>query len=220
MTATIDEARLEQFMGGMIGHMIGGALCFGVWLGDQLGLYRALAEGGPSTADELAERTGTNARLVREWLDGQAAGRLVDRDSDTDRYTLSPEAVAALADDSSPVFVARGMNAFASMFIDHDKIRGAFLDDGSLSWGDHHPCLFTGTEWFFRTGYRAYLPTEWLPALDGVEAKLRSGARVADIGCGHGASAVVMAEAYPSATIVGFDSHAASIDTARRRAAD
>jgi 2-polyprenyl-3-methyl-5-hydroxy-6-metoxy-1,4-benzoquinol methylase len=220
MTATIDEGKLEQFMGAMIGHMTGGALCFSVWLGDELGLYRTLADSGPVTADKLAERGGTNPRLTREWLDGQAAGRLVDYDSTTGQYSLSAEATAALADDSSPVFVARGMNAFASMFLDHDKIRHAFRGDGAIAWGDHHPCLFTGTEWFFRTGYRAYLPTEWLPALDGVEDKLRAGARVADVGCGHGASAVVMADAYPEARITGFDSHAASIDTARKRAAD
>ena len=220
MTATIDEGRLEQFMGAMIGHMTGGALCFSVWLGDELGLYRALADGGATTAESLAQRSGTNARLVREWLDGQAAGHLVDYDADTQRYSLSAEAVAALADDNSPVFVARGMNAFASLFLDHDKIRAAFRGDGAIAWGDHHPCLFTGTEWFFRTGYRAYLPTEWLPALEGVDAKLRAGARVADVGCGHGASAVVMADAYPAAQIVGLDSHAASIDTARKRAAD
>ena len=220
MTQAIDEGRLEQFMGAMVGHMTGGALCFSIWLGDQLGLYGALADSGPSTAETLAAKTSTNARLVREWLDGQAAGHLVDYDPAAQRYSMSAEAIAALADDSSPVFVARGMNTFASIFLDHDKIVSAFRGDGALSWGEHHPCLFTGTEWFFRTGYRAYLPTAWLPALDGVDAKLRAGARVADIGCGHGASAVVMAQAYPAATIVGFDSHADSIETARKRAAD
>jgi 2-polyprenyl-3-methyl-5-hydroxy-6-metoxy-1,4-benzoquinol methylase len=220
MTATIDESRLEQFMGAMIGHMTGGALCFSVWLGDELGFYRELASGGPADADELARRTGTNPRLTREWLDGQVAGRLVDVDPSTQKYSLSPEAVAALADDSSAVFVARGMNAFASMFLDNDKIVSAFRGDGALSWGDHHPCLFTGTEWFFRTGYRAYLPSEWLPALDGVVDKLQAGARVADVGCGHGASAVVMAQAYPASHFYGFDSHPASIDTARKRAAE
>jgi SAM-dependent methyltransferase len=112
------------------------------------------------------------------------------------------------------------MNAFASMFIDKDKIVTAFRGDGGLSWGEHHPCLFKGTEWFFRTGYRAFLPTAWLPALDGVEAKLTAGATVADIGCGHGASVVVMAQAYPNSRLVGFDSHAPSVETARQRAAE
>ena len=220
MTAAIDEAKLEEFMGAMVGHMTGGALCFAVWLGDELGFYRALQTAGPCTADTLAKETGCHARLVREWLDGQVAGRLIDYDAGSGKYTLSPEAAAALADDNSPVFVARGMNAFASLFIDHDKIASAFRGNGALAWGDHHACLFSGTEWFFRTGYRAHLPTEWIPALDGVDEKLRAGAKVADVGCGHGASAIVIADAYPSARIVGFDSHAESIETARKRAAD
>jgi SAM-dependent methyltransferase len=220
MTATIDEGKLQEFMGTMVGYMTGGALCFSVWLGDELGLYRALAASGPVDTAALAEQTGTNTRLVQEWLDGQTAGHLVDYDAATQRYSLSPEAVAALADDTSPVFVARGMNTLGSLFLDYDKISAAFRGDGAIAWGDHHPCLFTGTEWFFRTGYRAYLPTAWIPALDGVDAKLRAGARVADIGCGHGASAVVIADAYPQAQVAGFDSHAASIDTARKRASD
>jgi 2-polyprenyl-3-methyl-5-hydroxy-6-metoxy-1,4-benzoquinol methylase len=220
MAGDIDEAKLGEFMGQMVGYMTGGALCFGIWLGDQLGLYRTLADGGPQAAESLAAATGCNPRLVREWLDGQAAGGLVSHNPDSDGYRLSPEAAAALADDTSPVFVARGMNAFASFFIDGDKIRSAFRGDGGLGWGEHHPCLFSGTEWFFRTGYRAYLPSEWLPALDGVDAKLRAGATVADVGCGHGASAVVMAQAYPNTRVCGFDYHPPSIDTARKRAAE
>ena len=110
----------------------------------------------------------------------------------------------ALADDSSPVFTARGMNAFAAMFRDIDKIKGAFMGDGALAWGDHDACLFKGTEWFFRTGYRAYLPSAWIPALEGVQEKLQAGARAADVGCGHGASVVVMADAYPNSRILGL----------------
>ena len=217
--STIDEEKLGEYMGRMVGHMTGGALCFAVWLGDELGLYRAMADAGPLTSDEVAAKAGCNARLVREWLDGQVAGALLDYDIDTDRYELSPEAVLALADDSSPAFVARAMNAFGSMFMDIDKITTAFRGDGALSWGDHHPCLFSGTEWFFRTGYRAELPS-WVAALDGVAAKLEAGATVADVGCGHGASAIVLAQAYPNARITGFDFHEASIDTARKRAAE
>ncbi len=126
----------------------------------------------------------------------------------------------ALADENSPVFVARGMNAFASMFLDKDKIAAAFKGDGQLGWAQHDPCLFKGTEWFFRTGYRAYLPTQWLPALDGVEPKLRAGAAVADIGCGHGASVIVMAQAYPNSRVWGFDFHPPSVETAAARAAE
>jgi SAM-dependent methyltransferase len=217
MTQATDEAKLGEFMGQMVGYMTGGAMCFGVWLGDELGLYRALTDVGPATADEVAGKSGCNARLTREWLDGQVAGRLVTWDPSTDRYHLTPEAALALADDNSPVFVARGMNAFASMFIDMPKIAAAFRGDGALSWGDHHPCLFSGTEWFFRTGYRAELPN-WIAALDGVADKLTGGGTVADVGCGHGASVVVLAQTFPKAHITGFDFHPPSIYTARLRA--
>ena len=218
MTATFDEAKLEQFMGQMIGHMTGAALCYAVWLGDELGLYRVMAGAGPMAADEVAGKAGANPRLVREWLDAQAAGGLLSYDGAADRYELSPEAAMALADDSSPVFLARGMNALASIFIDMPKVADGFRGNGAIPWGEHHPCLFAGTEWFFRTGYRAHLPAEWIPALDGVEEKLRAGARVADVGCGHGASVVVMAQAYPQSRVWGFDLHAPSVETARVRA--
>jgi 2-polyprenyl-3-methyl-5-hydroxy-6-metoxy-1,4-benzoquinol methylase len=216
----MDEAKLEEFMGQMVGHMTGGAVCLSIWLGDELGLYRALARDGSRSCEEVASEANCNPRLVREWLDSQAAAGLVQYDADADRYSLSGEATMVLADENSPVFTARAMNAFASMFMDSEKIKHAFTGNGALAWGDHHPCLFKGTEWFFRTGYRAYLPGEWIPALDGVEDKLKSGARVADVGCGHGASAVAMAEAYPSSRFWGFDYHAPSIETARERASE
>ena len=214
---TIDESRLEQFMGQMVGYMTGGAMCFGIWLGDELGLYRALTELGTSAADELADRVGCNRRLVREWLDGQVAGGLLTWDRDADLYGITPEASMALADDESPVFVARAMNAIGSVFIDLPKVTEAFRGDGGLSWGDHHQCLFSGTEWFFRTGYRAELPN-WIAALDGVSDTLTRGGTVADVGCGHGASAVVLAQQFPAAHITGFDFHQPSIETARERA--
>jgi SAM-dependent methyltransferase len=217
-TTAIDEAKLEQFMGQMVGHMTGAAACFSIWLGDELGLYRTLARNGARSADDLASDTGCNPRLVREWLDAQAAAGLVQYDPDADRYSLSAEAAMALADDSSPVFTARAMNALGSMFMDMDKLKSAFTGDGGLAWGDHHPCLFSGTEWFFRTGYRAHLPAEWIPALEGVEDKLKAGARVADVGCGHGASVIVMADAYPNSRFWGFDYHAPSIEIAHERA--
>jgi SAM-dependent methyltransferase len=216
----IDQTKLEAFMGKMIGHMTGGMVCYSIWIGDELGFYRELSGAGPRSSDSIAAKTKCNPRLVREWLDGQAAAGLVNYDAAGDTYTLDAEPAMALADDNSPVFVARAMNAFGSIFIDFEKVLGAFRGNGALAWGDHHHCLFSGTEWFFRTGYRANLTTQWIPALEGVEAKLKAGARVADVGCGHGASVVVMAEAYPNAKIVGFDSHAPSIETARRRAAE
>ena len=216
----VDQGRLETLMGKLIGHMTGGTICYGIWLGDELGLYRALAGSGPRTADSVAARTGCNARLVREWLDAQAAAGLVAYDPAADTYELSPEAALALADDGAPVFVARAMNALGSMFLDVQKVAAAFRGNGALGWGEHHPCLFCGTEWFFRTGYRTYLTAQWIPALDGVETKLRAGARVADVGCGHGASVVAMAAAYPNSTFCGFDFHAPSVETARQRAAE
>jgi len=218
VSQTVDQAALEQFMGQLIGTMTGGMMCFSILLGDELGLYKLLAEAGPVTAGDLAGKAGCNTRLVQEWLDGQAAAGIVIHHDGHDRYELRPEAVWPLADDSSPVFVARGMNVFASVFADLSKIADAFRGDGGLAWGEHHPCLFKGTEWFFRTGYRAHLPAEWIPALDGVAEKLRAGARVADVGCGHGASAIVMAEAFPASQIWGFDLHGPSVATARERA--
>jgi SAM-dependent methyltransferase len=214
----MDQQKLEAFMGKMIGHMTGGMVCYAIWLGDELGFYRELAGAGPRTADALAAKTKCNPRLVREWLDGQAAAGLVNYDAAKDTYTLETEAAMALADDNSPVFVARAMNAFGSIFIDFEKVVSAFRGNGALSWGDHHHCLFSGTEWFFRTGYRANLTTQWIPALDGVDAKLQAGARVADVGCGHGASVVVMASSYPKSKFFGFDFHAPSVETSRKRA--
>ena len=220
MKNEIDENRLEEFMGRMIGHMTGSAVCYGIWLGDELGLYRGLAEAGPTSAEALAKSTGCHPRLVREWLDGQAAADLVQYEQDSDTYLLSPEATLALADDTSPVFTARAMNALGSFFMDIDKAKTAFRGNGALAWGEHHPLLFHGTEWLFRTGYRAYLPNDWIPALEGVKEKLEAGAKVADVGCGHGASVVVMAEAFPNSRFVGFDYHRPSIETARERAED
>ncbi len=217
-TGSIDKDRLEEFMGRMVGHMTGAAVCFSIWLGDELGLYGALVRNGACSVDELAADAECHPRLVREWLDGQAAAGLVEYVPKADRYSLSAEAAMVLADDASPVFTARAMNALGAIFMDMEKVKGAFKGDGAIPWGEHHPCLFKGTEWFFRTGYRAYLPGAWIPALDGVEDKLKAGTRVADVGCGHGASIVAMAEAYPASEFWGFDYHGPSIETARERA--
>jgi 2-polyprenyl-3-methyl-5-hydroxy-6-metoxy-1,4-benzoquinol methylase len=216
----VNEAKLEEFMGMMVGYMTGAALCFGAGLGDELGLYRAMGGSGAMNADTVAAKAECNPRLVREWLDGQAAGGLIGYDAGNDTYELSEEAAMALADEGSPAFVARAMNAIASVFIDSPKIAAAFRGDGALSWGDHDPCLFKGTEWLFRTGYRAMLTTQWIPALEGVDTKLKAGAKVADVGCGHGASVVVMADDYPNSRFYGFDFHEPSIAVSKKRAAD
>jgi SAM-dependent methyltransferase len=213
----MNEAKLQEFMGKLVGDMGGAAIMSNVVLGEELGLYRAMADNEPVTPDELAQRTGCNPRLVREWLNGQAASGYVEHDNG--RFRLPEEQAMALANEDSPVYVAGGAVVLASMFMDKDKIVAAMRGDGALSWGEHHPCLFSGTERFFRPGYRANLVSSWLPALDNVVPKLEQGAKVADIGCGHGASTVVMATAYPNSQFVGFDFHAPSIEQARQRAA-
>ncbi len=216
----INEQRLEALMEQMVGHMTGSTVCMGIWIGDETGLYRAMAGAGALGASEIAQRAGCHPRLVREWLDGQAAAGLVAYDAQTDSYRLDEEAALILADECAPTFVARAMNALGSMFTDIDKISAAFQGDGKLGWGEHHQCLFKGTEWFFRPGYKEHLPSAWIPALDGVEDKLRSGATVADIGCGHGASCIALTEAFPNARIHGFDFHEPSVRISRERAAE
>jgi len=169
------------------------------------------------TPEELARRTGCNARLLREWLSAQAASGYVEHEAG--RFRLPPEQALALADEDSPVYVAGGAMVLASLYMDKDKLVAAMRGNGALSWADHHPCLFKGTERFFRPGYRANLVSNWLPALDGVVQRLEQGAKVADIGCGHGASTIVLAQAYPNSSFYGFDFHEPSIEQARQRAA-
>ena len=213
----MDEAKLAEFMGKLVNDMGGAAMIANVILGEELGLYRAMADGTPVTPDELATKTGCNARLVREWLNAQAASGYVEHSND--HFRLPPEQALALAVEDSPVFVAGGAVVLASLFIDKDKLVQAMRGNGALPWGDHHPGMFAGTERFFRPGYRAHLVAEWLPALEGVVLKLEAGATVADVGCGHGASTVLMAQAYPRSRFVGFDYHAPSVATATQRAA-
>jgi SAM-dependent methyltransferase len=214
----MNETKLHEFMGKFVTDM-GGAFMMGmVMVGDELGLYKAMADNQPVTADALAARAGCNPRLVREWLDANAAaGYLEAADGG---YRLPPEQAMALANEDSPVFVAPGTNVVGSCFADVDKLLQAFRGDGGFPWGEHHHRLFHGVEKFFRPGYRAHLTTSWLPTLDGVVPKLEGGAKVADIGCGHGASTIVMAGAYPRSRFFGFDFHVPSIDIARKRAAE
>jgi len=212
----MDEAKLNDFMGKLVVDMGGAAILANVILGEELGLYKAMADGEPVTPEQLGERTGCNARLVREWLSGQAASGYVEHDQG--RFRLPEEQAMALAIEDSPVYVAGGASVLSSMYLDKDKLVAAMRGDGALSWADHHPCLFSGTERFFRPGYRAHLVSEWLPALDGVVDKLEKGAKVADIGCGHGASTVIMAQAFPKSTFLGYDFHDKSIAQARQRA--
>jgi 2-polyprenyl-3-methyl-5-hydroxy-6-metoxy-1,4-benzoquinol methylase len=191
-----------------------------VVMGDRLGLYRALAGAGPLTPAELAERTGTNERYVREWLNAQAAGAYVDYDPDSSRYTLSAEHAIALTDDSSPAFLPGLFQTAFGAVLDSPRITEAARTGAGVGWHEHGHDVFDGCERFFRPGYNANLVAAWLPALDGVVGKLQGGATVADVGCGHGASTILMAQAFPASTFLGSDYHEGSITTARERAAE
>jgi SAM-dependent methyltransferase len=218
-TQTLDPKRLDAFLGQVVGDAGAAMSAALVVVGDRLGLYQALA-GGPATAAELARRTGTAERYVQEWLDAQASGGYVRYSKESEKYALGPEQVAALADPSSPAFVPGMFQVMHAMWCAVDRIAEKFKTGDGLPWGEHHPCLFEGTERFFRAGYRGNLIASWLPALDGVVAKLERGAKVADVGCGLGASTILMAQAYPKSRFFGYDSHPASIDLARKRAAE
>ncbi len=214
----MDESRLNDFMGKLVADMGGAAMLANIILGDELGLYRAMADSQPVSPEELAEKTGCNARLLREWLSAHAASGYMEHDNG--RFRLPEEQSLALAVEDSPVYVAGGASVIAALFHDKDKLVKAMRGDGGLAWGDHHPCMFSGTERFFRPGYRAHLVSEWLPALDGVVDKLEAGAKVADVGCGHGASTVILAQAFPASRFIGFDYHGPSIEVATRRATE
>ena len=186
-----------------------------VVMGDKLGLYRALAEAGPLTPAELSERTGASERYMREWLNAQAAGGYVEYDPADGRYTLPPEHAVALTDQESPAYLPGFFQVAVGSVLDSPRITEASRTGAGVGWHEHNHEVFDGCERFFRTGYNANLLGSWLPALDGVVEKLERGAKVADVGCGHGASTILMAQAFPKSTFVGSDYHARSIETAR-----
>jgi 2-polyprenyl-3-methyl-5-hydroxy-6-metoxy-1,4-benzoquinol methylase len=213
-----DPARLEAFVGRMVGDMgaaMSGAL---VITGTKMGLYKALHDGGPATSAQLAARVDAAERYVREWLSAQAASGYVDYDAESGLFSLSPEQAMVFANEDSPVYLAPAYEVIAAGYIDEPKVTDAFRTGAGVGWHEHHECLFRGTERFFRPGYRAHLVQDWLPSLDGVVAKLEAGAKAADIGCGAGASTIVMALAFPNSRFTGFDYHEASIDRAREAA--
>jgi SAM-dependent methyltransferase len=216
--ATIDHDKLMSFVFRAVdevGATLNTAL---VVMGDKLGLYRALAGAGPLSPAELASRTGISERYAHEWLNAQAAGGYLEYDPDSGRYVLPPEQTAALTDESSPAYLPGFFQIALGSVIDSPRITEAAKTGAGIGWHDHVPDVHDGCERFFRPGYNAHLVAEWLPALDGVTAKLQRGARVADVGCGHGASTVLMAEAFPASTFVGFDYYSASIEIASQRA--
>jgi SAM-dependent methyltransferase len=215
---TVDPVKLNEFAGKMVGDLGAAMSAALVVLGDKLGLYKQLAEAGPSTPAELAQRSGTAERYVREWLAAQAAAGYASYDPATGRYALSPEQAMVFADEGGPAFMAGAFEVIGSMFRDEPKLSEAFRSGKGVGWHEHDACLFRGTERFFRPGYEAHLVPEWIPALDGVQAKLERGVRVADVGCGHGASTIVLAKAFPNSRFFGFDYHAPSIERARKSA--
>jgi SAM-dependent methyltransferase len=208
------ETELNDFLGQAVTDFGAAATIAMVYVGDQLGLYAGLVEGGAQTPEELAARTRTHPRLVREWLHNQAAAGYVAVDGS--RFALTPASAFALADPDSPVFLGGMAEVLKAVFLGIDQVAEGFRTGKGVGWAEHDTSLFRGTERFFRPGYAANLVPEWLPALEGVVAKLTAGARVADIGCGHGASTALMAEAFPASHFVGFDYHEASIEAARR----
>jgi SAM-dependent methyltransferase len=218
-TIAFDEAQAEAFLNKLVveaGAAINAAL---IRLGDALGLYRAMADGAPVSAAELAARTDTHERYVREWLNAQAAGDIVTYDPPTDTYTLPPEHAISLADESSPIAQGGVFQSVVAAIRAEDRVREAFRTGEGVGWHEHHCGLFHGTERAFGVTYRTALVADWIPKLDGVEEKLRRGARVADVGCGHGLGTILLAQAYPNSVFVGFDYHRASVEVARERAA-
>jgi len=218
VTPTIDETKLEAFMERFVGELGACATAPMVLIGDKLGLYKAMADSEPVTPAELAQRTGTNERYIREWLCQQAASDYLEYDAPDGTFRLPPEQALALAVDDSPAFIPGAFQLLSAMIKDEPAITERFRSGEGFGWHEHHHDLFEGTERFFRPGYNAHLLTEWIPALDGVEERLREGSRVADIGCGHGVSTILMAQAFPASTFVGSDYHEGSIEAARRAA--
>jgi 2-polyprenyl-3-methyl-5-hydroxy-6-metoxy-1,4-benzoquinol methylase len=210
-TTAIDERRLEEFMHRFVDDLGAAMSAALVVIGDRLGLYRAMGDGEPVTAQTLARRTQTDERYVREWLSNQAAGGYVSYDPDHDKFFLAPEQSLALAQDGSPVFIPGAFQSASAMMKATDKVMSAFEHGHGVGWDEHDKDLYCGTERFFRPGYTANLISSWIPALDGMQARLESGASIADVGCGHGASTILMAQAFPRSRFAGFDSHAPSV---------
>ncbi len=219
MTVTaIDQEKLETFFGRALNDLSAGYGGVMVSLGMKLGLYKAMAGAGPLSSAEVALRSHCAERYVREWLNSQAAGGYVDYHAVSETYELTPEQALVLADDNSPLYIPNAWNIPASMWLDEEKSINAFHTGKGVPWGDHNGRLVCGVAAFYRNAYRGSLVQSWLPALDGVVAQLEAGIAVADVGCGHGHSTTLMAEAFPNSTFHGFDAHPASIDEARAQA--
>jgi SAM-dependent methyltransferase len=216
----LDMEKVEHFMHQVVGDLGAALSAVLIHVGDRLGLYRAMGDAQPVTSPQLAERTGLAERYVREWLHNQAAAGWVTYDAAGATFTLPAEHALLVADESQPTFLLGGFDFVASAWADESTYADAFRTGTGIGWHEHDHRLFSGTERFFRPGYQANLVSSWLPALDGVVARLESGAKVADIGCGHGAATILLGESFPKSTVVGFDYHDGSIAAARSRATE
>ena len=214
----IDESKLNDLVGKMLNDLGGATSVALVRMGEGLGLYETLHEDGPATSDELATRTGCAERYLREWLSHHAASGYLEYDPSTGRFGLSPEQAAVFADEDSPVYLVPAFDIAKVMLDNQPSVEEAFRTGGGVGWGDQAPCLFCTTARFFRPGYAANIVQNWIPALDGVAAKLERGAKVADVGCGHGISTLLMADAFPNSEFVGYDFHPDSVAAAQAHA--
>jgi SAM-dependent methyltransferase len=210
----MDEAKLHQLVGQLLADLGGAASVALVRMGDTLGLYKTLHEKGSMTCEELAGAANVDQRYLREWLSHQAASNYLNYQSATGKFTLSEEQAMLFAIEDSPVAMMGAFDGVVAWSEQQPKVQSAFRNGGGVAWGDHGPCLFCSTARFFRPGYVHNLVQNWLPALDGVVAKLRNGAKVADVGCGHGWSTVIMAQAFPQSQFIGYDFHPGSIEQA------
>lgn len=214
----VDAGKLEQLQGKVINDVAGSLGLLMAYIGDKLDLYSALAEISPATSQDLADSTGMDERYLREWLSANAAAGYVNYDAAASQFSLSPEQAVIFAAEGHPACMQGFFQAVMSVYIDEPKLTEVFRSGKGLAWSDHSPCLFCGTERFFRPMYAMNLLDAWIPALDGVREKLEAGAKVADIGCGHGSSTIILAQAFPNSTFHGFDFHEPSIEHARERA--
>ena len=216
----LNEGKLNELLGKMVGELGAATMGACVLIGDRLGLYRAMAGGQKMKAAEVAEKTSTHERYIREWLAANAASGYLEYDAGADAYWLTPEQEAVFADPESPASLTGGYYSVAACYSDEKKLSEAYKSGEGVGWGEHHSCLFCGTEKFFKPTYQAALCQAWIPALEGMEGRLSAGARVADIGCGHGVSTMIMAKKYPKSEFVGLDLHGPSIATAKAAAAE
>ena len=220
MSEAIDESGLNELIGKVIGDVAGAMSLYMAYLGDQAGVFTALDGAGRMTLGELAAKTGLNEKYLHEWLGSVCAAGYLNHHAEDETFSITPEQALVFTREGQPACMQGFFQLIVSQFAGHEKATETFRSGEGRPWGDHPACLFCGTDRFFRPGYQANLVDAWIPALDGVEDKLKAGARVVDIGCGHGSSTVLMAQAYPNSTIVGIDYHAPSIEAAKAKAAE